>query len=683
MSKPNSELITKRSELSRTMSFTEMDTNLEQLKLVINQSNDNLDIRLRQNLKRLAAEAGFNLVDGSFEEGANISGWPDVVWSQADGKYYQWHLDAAKTVAAGSSPTNIGTDWIDCSPNTLRSDINVIQKRFSTVAEMKSNLTAYDIGKSVEWLGYYDSTDGGGNSGVVVAAGTGTDDGGLYFTCTSGVQVKSSQDNNTIYLVKFGVKAGDSTFNNVERINAAYATGYPLIVWPSAILYWDGTPITTYSNQTTWAVGSTLKLMPGTYNTILTGITNRKAYAYNAALTQHYDITVFGLTVDGNKSNITMPNLDTATSNGYWWHQATRVKMIDCSAVNMPGNKGGQPGIMYKFCTDITTQNCKTSDTDRNGVAYYETTGKHIGGSFIKSRWREPILVSSDDVSDAVQFQNSNISILATYVDNRGSTYGKWGIRFSGHSEGYIGGGTKIYHQNTVINDEDLVSSVNTRALMISFYPELNNVKRLTIDGLEIYGSNTDVYLENAGESEINLNNIRSYGVQYSISANQGSGATKGVLNITDYLCVLTGVCNSIALKNIEFVNMNRIRIENQKTSITLNDYGNFTMRDITVQSATVATAVITAVNRKSGYGGLPTIDGYTGISNNSNNIRVDGSAYIARGTRNASFTGTGVACEQFGNGENYLFFDFSSPKKLFMKTGSAPTSSSDGTQIT
>ena len=109
---------------------------------------------------------------------------------------------------------------------------------------------------------------------------------------------------------------------------------------------------------------------------------------------------------------------------------------------------------------------------------------------------------------------------------------------------------------------------------MISFYPELNNVKRLTIDGLEIHGSNTDVYLENAGESEINLNNIRSYGVQYAIAANQSSGMTKGVLNITDYLCFLTGVCNSIALKNIEFVNMNRIRVENQKTSITLNDYG-------------------------------------------------------------------------------------------------------------
>ena len=58
-----------------------MDINLEQLKLVIDQSNDNLDIRLREYAKRLAAEAGFNLDDSSFEEGAVISGWPlEVCW---------------------------------------------------------------------------------------------------------------------------------------------------------------------------------------------------------------------------------------------------------------------------------------------------------------------------------------------------------------------------------------------------------------------------------------------------------------------------------------------------------------------------------------------------------------------------------------------------------------------------
>ena len=81
---------------------------------------------LREIIKRQATEAGFNLVDGSFEEGAVISGWPDVVWCQADGKYYQWKADVAKTVTAGSSPTNIGTDWIDKSDYSLRSELSIV-----------------------------------------------------------------------------------------------------------------------------------------------------------------------------------------------------------------------------------------------------------------------------------------------------------------------------------------------------------------------------------------------------------------------------------------------------------------------------------------------------------------------------------------------------------------------------
>ena len=77
-------------------------------------------------LRRSYAEAGFNLVDGSFEEGAVISGWPDVVWSQALGIYLQWHLDEAKTVAAGSTPKNIGTEWIDKSNKLLKSDVEYL-----------------------------------------------------------------------------------------------------------------------------------------------------------------------------------------------------------------------------------------------------------------------------------------------------------------------------------------------------------------------------------------------------------------------------------------------------------------------------------------------------------------------------------------------------------------------------
>ena len=64
-----------------------------------------VEINLRQQLKRLAAEAGFNLVDGSFEEGAVLTSSSDVAWHQTDDKYYAWSGAFPKTVAPGLDPT--------------------------------------------------------------------------------------------------------------------------------------------------------------------------------------------------------------------------------------------------------------------------------------------------------------------------------------------------------------------------------------------------------------------------------------------------------------------------------------------------------------------------------------------------------------------------------------------------
>lgn len=78
--------------------------------------------------KRLAAEAGLNLVDGSFEEGAEVASSSDVVWWQAGSAIYGWHLNEAKTVPAGSTPETTGGigagAWVDRTDLTLRSEIS-------------------------------------------------------------------------------------------------------------------------------------------------------------------------------------------------------------------------------------------------------------------------------------------------------------------------------------------------------------------------------------------------------------------------------------------------------------------------------------------------------------------------------------------------------------------------------
>lgn len=69
-----------------------------------------------QMFKRLATEAGYNLVAGSFEEGATVTSSTDAVLQYATGKYYTWNTTG--TVAASSVPD--GT-WTDVTLTTLRS----------------------------------------------------------------------------------------------------------------------------------------------------------------------------------------------------------------------------------------------------------------------------------------------------------------------------------------------------------------------------------------------------------------------------------------------------------------------------------------------------------------------------------------------------------------------------------
>ena len=77
-----------------------------------------------QALKGKAAEAGYNLVRGSFEEGGTLTNTNDVLWYQANGKYYNWHNGSAKTVVAGTTPVTSGGvgagAWVDRTDETWR-----------------------------------------------------------------------------------------------------------------------------------------------------------------------------------------------------------------------------------------------------------------------------------------------------------------------------------------------------------------------------------------------------------------------------------------------------------------------------------------------------------------------------------------------------------------------------------
>jgi hypothetical protein len=80
-----------------------------------------------QHAKRLAAEAGYNIVSGSFYFGGTLDSVDDVLFYEGDGKYYSWTGSFPKVVAAGSTPATSGGvgagAWVDRTDDSLRDEL--------------------------------------------------------------------------------------------------------------------------------------------------------------------------------------------------------------------------------------------------------------------------------------------------------------------------------------------------------------------------------------------------------------------------------------------------------------------------------------------------------------------------------------------------------------------------------
>lgn len=638
----------------------------------------------------------------SFEDGATLTLPNQVLRYETTGEYYRWDGDFPKTVPAVSTPETSGGiglgKWLSVGDATLRSELaesgdKVVASSFGgtvfsdyakTITTRRLDFSTGGIVSSEFDLVLY--SDGSwykyvGSSPFPVEVAPGSSPDSNWASQGNGQVAYGAYVSVDMFTTKLMESAGDHT----AAIQAALNSGATHVTFPARILYWDGTPLIVRTGTTINAYGCTLKLKPGNYPGISTGITNRKIYSYNAETPEHYDITVNGLVIDGNKSNVTWDTtVDTSTFNGFWFHQATRIKLTDCSVVNAYGSRGGQPGIMFKFCTDVQVTRCRTYDTDRNGMAFYSTANfKVIGGSYQVSRWREPIVMTTeDDPSGAPYKQMSSGSVIGAYCNNIGSIKGKWGMRLSGSYDVYIGQGTKIYHQNTVEDESDSSVRHDTIGIIISMSPSSSPyTRRVTLDGVYINGANTDVNIENDGVIDAKILNVTSESVQRAISVNTTNGGnTFGVVKVENYTCTLTGVKTAPRIKNItEFVGRN-IDIRNPATSWIIDNYEKVTIDNLRIATLTAAANALNITNPKTtAVDWVSSISNYHGVNNVNNFINFDGKAFIATNLGLATTTGTGIPCMEFGS-KFYLFKN--SSNQLVRKFGSPPTSLTDGTVI-
>lgn len=90
-------------------------------------SEEGAFVVLRVQISRLASDAGYNLVSGSFEDGGTVATLDDVLWYQGNGRYYQWQGSFNKVVPQNSTPTTSGGVgsgfWVDVTNTNVRSGI--------------------------------------------------------------------------------------------------------------------------------------------------------------------------------------------------------------------------------------------------------------------------------------------------------------------------------------------------------------------------------------------------------------------------------------------------------------------------------------------------------------------------------------------------------------------------------
>lgn len=90
--------------------------------------NQTADANLREQWRRTLADAGLNLVAGSFQEGATVNTAMDVVWNITEAKCYTWGGALVKDVPAGSTPQSTGGisvgAWNDASAYGIRQELS-------------------------------------------------------------------------------------------------------------------------------------------------------------------------------------------------------------------------------------------------------------------------------------------------------------------------------------------------------------------------------------------------------------------------------------------------------------------------------------------------------------------------------------------------------------------------------
>jgi len=153
---------------------------------------------------------------------------------QADPSWNATNWDAAYSVTQSLATVATSGQASDVSSTggNVQTDIDELKALTpDTLADAKA--LKVPVGVKVVTSGYHEEGDGGGNTYITVAGGTGTDDGGSFIDMANGNQLKGVFPDGVVNIRQFGASPQGSESENTNAIQACIDYGALCIFVPS------------------------------------------------------------------------------------------------------------------------------------------------------------------------------------------------------------------------------------------------------------------------------------------------------------------------------------------------------------------------------------------------------------------------------------------------------------------
>jgi len=334
-------------------------------------------------------------------QGYPINGSNAVFIPHIDRKY---KLILYRNATDADNNTTVNAVWVvdELFPvSTESSSITV----FNTVAEAISSTN--NVGATIQTLGYTTANDGGGADYIIVAGGTGTDDGGSFLNMNSGLQLQLIF-NDVIDIRQFGAVDSISVPSTLSIQNAInFGSSKSLVVYGRGVF---GVDATNTLNSITYSLLMSSNHEIDIDQLFLISGSNSTVMLWDETIADT-NIKINRLSIDGNALN------NPSASAGFFLINATNVDIGYLKVVETNGF-----AILIRLINGLRYDNLiaenQLTTASNDGVHFFDVDNV-VGGSIWSACGGDDAVALSALTKDMSNIILGNITCVST---NPGST---------------------------------------------------------------------------------------------------------------------------------------------------------------------------------------------------------------------------------------------------------------------